>query len=950
MKRFVTFLLCGIAFSVAISEQARAFSVLANYPLNGSYIATQGSVGPMTFTGGTATYVPSERAYAISGATPNLQTDAITMTSGTHILVSVWFKITSYPSPGTRRPIIVESNNDLGAFVESDGTISLLDGGSNFTSSTLTVPLNEFNNVTLSSDGTLAHLYLNGTRAAVIPVTSLPSRTTRRFRTAYIAATSSYFIGSIRNLHVYDNSGGEAVRNLNATGTFSFREALTTGVPDSGSVTFNRTLTGTILLSNSKITPRNLVVCEPYQSIEVSMTTANVPTLDLFSGFFVMSGLTLSGGNIGGGIELTTCNAKIDRCTFRNNYASGNGGAIRVLDTGTLLVTNSTFEGNTAFDGGAVFLMKTSSSVFVNCTFANNLAQGRSMTAVIPGRGGAIFDGGDDPALTLTNCTIVGNNATGTGGGIYGIPSETIGLMRNTIVANNTAPTAPDISGVIITNGSTNNLVRIGTGLTGITDAVNGNLIGTTAAPREPLLTTLGSWGNQPGPTQTFALLPGSPAINAGTTRAGIPARDQRGNARVGATDIGAFESQGFALTMKSGNGQQCALNTPFPAPLVCGANSSAGEPVAGGVVTFTAPTAGASCTFPSGNPVRITLNTNGDAIVTPTANNTLGSYTVAATANGASGTNFSLTNQFFQSPSAQPTGLIFLTVQPTLITGQFTAASPVPTGYIVLRRTSPPSTPPVDGTTYTVGQTFGTSTVIALGSGVTFSDNTVVFNQTYIYEVYAYNGSGANINYLQSAPLTGIQTALPVELTLFEAQNVVRGMQLRWTTASEQNNAGFEVQRRSVNREVSSEAWQVLGFVRGNGTTSEAQSYSFLDRSASGKVQYRLKQVDFDGQFEYSNVIEVDAGLPKTFALEQNYPNPFNPTTVISYQLPVASNVSLKVYDVLGKEVMTLVNARQAAGSYTYTLNASKLASGIYFYRLQAGNFVQTKKMMLVK
>jgi hypothetical protein len=114
--------------------------------------------------------------------------------------------------------------------------------------------------------------------------------------------------------------------------------------------------------------------------------------------------------------------------------------------------------------------------------------------------------------------------------------------------------------------------------------------------------------------------------------------------------------------------------------------------------------------------------------------------------------------------------------------------------------------------------------------------------------------------------------------------------------------------------------------------------------------VQYRLKQIDFDGQFEYSNVIEVDAGLPKVFALEQNYPNPFNPSTVMSYQLPVASNVSLKVYDVLGREVATLVNGRQEAGRYSVSFNAASFASGVYFYRLQAGNFVQTKKMMLVK
>jgi glucuronoarabinoxylan endo-1,4-beta-xylanase len=96
--------------------------------------------------------------------------------------------------------------------------------------------------------------------------------------------------------------------------------------------------------------------------------------------------------------------------------------------------------------------------------------------------------------------------------------------------------------------------------------------------------------------------------------------------------------------------------------------------------------------------------------------------------------------------------------------------------------------------------------------------------------------------------------------------------------------------------------------------------------------------------------VIEVNAGLPKTFALEQNYPNPFNPTTVISYQLPVASEVKLEVYDVLGKRVMVLVNGRQEAGAYNITLNAANLSSGMYFYRLQAGNFVATKKMMLVK
>jgi hypothetical protein len=189
----------------------------------------------------------------------------------------------------------------------------------------------------------------------------------------------------------------------------------------------------------------------------------------------------------------------------------------------------------------------------------------------------------------------------------------------------------------------------------------------------------------------------------------------------------------------------------------------------------------------------------------------------------------------------------------------------------------------------------------------------------------------------------------LPVELTEFGFRKVDFGIELHWKTATELNNSGFEVQRRSENRGASAE-WQVLGFVRGAGTTTEAQSYSFLDNSAVGKVQYRLKQIDFDGQFEYSNIIEVDAGAPKVFALEQNYPNPFNPSTTIRYQLPVASEVKLEVYDVLGKKIATLVNERQSAGAYQVVWNASGLSSGTYFYRLQAGTFVETKKMIMVK
>jgi hypothetical protein len=189
------------------------------------------------------------------------------------------------------------------------------------------------------------------------------------------------------------------------------------------------------------------------------------------------------------------------------------------------------------------------------------------------------------------------------------------------------------------------------------------------------------------------------------------------------------------------------------------------------------------------------------------------------------------------------------------------------------------------------------------------------------------------------------IGTALPVELTSFTGKSVSGNVVLSWTTATEKNNAGFDVERSTDNT-----AFSKIGFVKGNGTTTQSHAYAFTDSKTSGKVFYRLKQTDYDGKFEYSKTVEVQAGTPKAFALMQNYPNPFNPSTVISYQLPVSSQIILKVYDVLGREVKTLVNEHKVAGSYTANFDASKYASGVYFYRLQAGSFVQTKKMLLVK
>jgi hypothetical protein len=191
----------------------------------------------------------------------------------------------------------------------------------------------------------------------------------------------------------------------------------------------------------------------------------------------------------------------------------------------------------------------------------------------------------------------------------------------------------------------------------------------------------------------------------------------------------------------------------------------------------------------------------------------------------------------------------------------------------------------------------------------------------------------------------------VPVELVSFSVNVSDNNVNLNWITATELNNSGFQIER-SKKREARSEIWENIGFVDGNGTTAESHSYSFFDdKITNGKYSYRLKQIDFDGTFTYSNEVEVDLSLPQTFSLEPNYPNPFNPSTKINWQSPVSGWQSIKLYDVLGKEVETIVEGFFEAGNHStlYIVN-STLPSGVYFYKLQAGSFTETKKMILMK
>ena len=214
--------------------------------------------------------------------------------------------------------------------------------------------------------------------------------------------------------------------------------------------------------------------------------------------------------------------------------------------------------------------------------------------------------------------------------------------------------------------------------------------------------------------------------------------------------------------------------------------------------------------------------------------------------------------------------------------------------------------------------------------------------------KIFAYVGTtNTDISTPATHTISIANDPLPVELASFTAVTNRNNVTLNWATAKETNNQGFEVERSLVG----ANSWAKVGTVTGNGTTTETRSYSFTERVTTGNYSYRLKQIDFNGNFEYHNLSsEVNVGVPSEFALSQNYPNPFNPSTKIDYDIATDGNVSVVLFDMSGREVAKLVNDFKTAGYYTVSFNASNLSSGMYFYRISANNFSQTKKMVLVK
>jgi hypothetical protein len=196
---------------------------------------------------------------------------------------------------------------------------------------------------------------------------------------------------------------------------------------------------------------------------------------------------------------------------------------------------------------------------------------------------------------------------------------------------------------------------------------------------------------------------------------------------------------------------------------------------------------------------------------------------------------------------------------------------------------------------------------------------------------------------------------SLPVELINFTAEIRNGNVYLDWQTATERDNYGFEVEREKVKTE---SEWEEIGFVPGYGNSNSPKKYSFVDKNPPDvKVGYRLKQIDMNGGFKYSDIIEINIGAPTKFELLQNYPNPFNPSTTIQYSLPYASKIQLEIFDVLGQRVKVLVDKIEKVGLKRVVWNANNFASGVYFVRIYAvplsnrfKSFSTVKKMMLLK
>ncbi|OQY75377.1 MAG: hypothetical protein B6D44_01700 [Ignavibacteriales bacterium UTCHB2] len=229
--------------------------------------------------------------------------------------------------------------------------------------------------------------------------------------------------------------------------------------------------------------------------------------------------------------------------------------------------------------------------------------------------------------------------------------------------------------------------------------------------------------------------------------------------------------------------------------------------------------------------------------------------------------------------------------------------------------------------------------------SGISFNTSISQWDQQNYY--YTTPNSDALIIYTPVTETSTLDMPLPVELTSFSSKFINDKIQLNWVTKTEVNNYGFNVERR-----INEGEWNTLDFVEGHGNSNSPKEYTYTDKdifTGGSKFQYRLKQIDTDGKFEYSDVVEVEI-IPAKFELSQNFPNPFNPSTTIRFSLPKETQLKINIYNTLGELVQTLAEGTYEAGYHKVTFNASNLPSGAYIYRIESADFMQVRKMVLIK
>lgn len=244
-----------------------------------------------------------------------------------------------------------------------------------------------------------------------------------------------------------------------------------------------------------------------------------------------------------------------------------------------------------------------------------------------------------------------------------------------------------------------------------------------------------------------------------------------------------------------------------------------------------------------------------------------------------------------------------------------------------------------------TSNQQYASSADINLLSSVTSGGTWLIeiyWEGWFDYGVGRYNNSGTNFIAYFTA-----DNSFPVQLSSFTATIINNHINLNWTTSTETSNYGFNVEKSFDNND-----WVNLGFISGNGNSNTIHNYSYCDNDVNrtGEYYYRLKQLDNNGDFVYSSTINLFVDISISFEIKQNYPNPFNSSTTISYQVSNNCRVTLKIFDILGNEVITLVDENKSKGKYDIQFNAKDISSGIYIYQIKAGDIVDSKKLVLIK